>query len=110
LQGIDPAIEDSARCLGAGSVETFLKVTLPMSLPGIMGAWLVSIGWGLGAFAIPTLMGGAMVSQRMLSVEMYSIAVLQLDLGTASAIGVVLAVIAVIIFYVSLRVSRGALV
>ena len=110
LQGIDRAIEDSARCLGAGSAETFLKVTLPMSLPGILGAWLVSIGWGLGAFAIPTLMGGAMVSQRMLSVEMYSIALLQLDLGTASAIGVILALIAVIIFYLSLRASRGALV
>lgn len=110
LQGIDPAIEESARCLGAGSVRTFLRVTLPMSLPGILGAWLVSIGWGLGAFAIPVLMGGTIVAQRWLSVEMYSIALLQLDLGMASAIGVILAGIAVIIFYVSLRVSRGALV
>lgn len=110
LQGIDRAIEESARCLGAGSLGTFFRVTLPMCLPGILGAWLVSIGWGLGAFAIPVLMGGAVVAQRMLSVEMYSIALLQLDLGTASTIGILLAVIAVIIFYFSLRASRGALV
>ena len=110
LQGIDRSIEESARCLGAGSLETFFRVTLPMSLPGILGAWLVSIGWGLGAFAIPVLMGGAMVAQRMLSVEMYSIALLQLDLGMASAIGVILALVAVIIFYFSLRASRGALI
>lgn len=110
LQGIDPAVEESARCLGAGALATFLKVTLPMALPGIIGAWLVSIGWGLGTFAIPVLMGGAMVSQRMLSVEMYSIALLQLDFGTASAIGVLLAVVAVVIFYLSLRVTKGALI
>ncbi len=110
LQGIDPAIEESARCLGAGSLGTFFKVTLPMSLPGIIGAWLVSIGWGLGAFAIPSLLGGALVSQRTLSVDIYSIALLQLNFGTAAAIGVLLTVISVIIFYVSLKASRGALV
>jgi ABC-type spermidine/putrescine transport system permease subunit I len=110
LQGIDRSIEESARCLGAGSMRTFVSVTLPMCLPGIIGAWLVSIGWGLGAFAIPTLMGGAVVAERMLSVEIYSIALLQMDLGMASAIGVILAVIAVIIFYISLKASRGALV
>jgi ABC-type sugar transport system permease subunit len=81
-----------------------------MCLPGIIGAWLVSIGWGLGAFAIPTLMGGAVVAERMLSVEVYSIALLRMDLGMASAIGVILAVIAVIIFYISLKASRGALI
>ena len=110
LQGIDRSIEESARCLGAGSIRTFVNVTLPMSLPGIIGAWLVSIGWGLGAFAIPILMGGAVVAERMLSVEIYSIALLQMNFGMSSAIGVILAVIAVIIFYISLKASRGALV
>jgi putative spermidine/putrescine transport system permease protein len=110
LQGIDPAVEQSARCLGAGSLGTFFRVTLPLCLPGLIGAWLVSIGWGLGVFAIPVLMGGAMVSQRMLSVDIYQVALLQLDFGTASAIGVLLAVIAVIIFYLSLKVTRGALI
>jgi putative spermidine/putrescine transport system permease protein len=110
LQGIDRSIEESARCLGAGSMRTFVSVTLPMSLPGIIGAWLVSIGWGLGAFAIPTIMGGAVVAERMLSVEIYSIALLQMNFGMASAIGVILAVIAVIIFYISLKASRGALI
>jgi putative spermidine/putrescine transport system permease protein len=110
LQGIDPAVEQSERCLGAGSLGTFFRVTLPLCLPGLIGAWLVSIGWGLGVFAIPVLMGGAMVSQRMLSVDIYQVALLQLDFGTASAIGVLLAVIAVIIFYLSLKVTRGALI
>ncbi len=110
LQGIDRSIEESARCLGAGSIRTFVNVTLPMCIPGIIGAWLVSIGWGLGAFAIPILMGGAVVAERMLSVEVYSMALLRMDFGMASAIGVILAVIAVIIFYVSLKASRGALI
>jgi ABC-type Fe3+ transport system permease subunit len=110
LQGIDRSIEDGARCLGAGALGTFFKVTLPLALPGILGAWLVSIGWGLGAFAIPALLGGALVSQRTLSIEIYSIALLQLNFGSAAAIGVILTLISLVIFYVSLRASRGALI
>jgi ABC-type sugar transport system permease subunit len=55
-------------------------------------------------------MGGAVVAERMLSVEVYSMALLRMDFGMASAIGVILAVIAVIVFYVSLKASRGALI
>src|ERR1051326_262910 len=38
---IDPALEEAARNLGAGRARTFLEVTLPLSLPGILAGSLL---------------------------------------------------------------------
>ncbi|MFB3923654.1 MAG: ABC transporter permease [Terriglobia bacterium] len=59
LQKIDPALLEAAQDLGASRVATFLKVTLPLSLPGLVaGAVLVFIP-SVGAFVTPDLLGGA---------------------------------------------------
>lgn len=59
LQKIDPALLEAAQDLGASRVATFLKVTLPLSAPGLVaGAVLVFIP-SVGAFVTPDLLGGA---------------------------------------------------
>ena len=59
LQKIDPALLEAAQDLGASRVATFLKVTLPLSAPGLVaGAVLVFIP-SVGAFITPDLLGGA---------------------------------------------------
>jgi spermidine/putrescine transport system permease protein len=59
LQKIDPLLLEAAQDLGATRVATFLKVTLPLSAPGLVaGAVLVFIP-SVGAFVTPDLLGGA---------------------------------------------------
>jgi spermidine/putrescine transport system permease protein len=59
LQKIDPVLLEAAQDLGASRVATFLKVTLPLSAPGLVaGAVLVFIP-SVGAFVTPDLLGGA---------------------------------------------------
>ena len=59
LQKIDPELLEAAQDLGASRVPTFLKVTLPLSVPGLVaGAVLVFIP-SVGAFVTPDLLGGA---------------------------------------------------
>lgn len=59
LQKIDPELLEAAQDLGASRVATFLKVTLPLSVPGLVaGAVLVFIP-SVGAFVTPDLLGGA---------------------------------------------------
>ena len=59
LQKIDPLLLEAAQDLGASRVATFLKVTLPLSAPGLVaGAVLVFIP-SVGAFVTPDLLGGA---------------------------------------------------
>lgn len=59
LSKIDKSIFEAARDLGANSWQTFLKVTLPLSLPGaISGITMVFIP-ALTTFAISALLGGS---------------------------------------------------
>jgi spermidine/putrescine transport system permease protein len=58
LQPINRGLLEAARDLGAGPIETFLRVTLPLSLPGIMAAVLFVFVPSMGVFAIPVLLGG----------------------------------------------------
>lgn len=61
LVGIDERLEESASSLGASPLSVFLRVTLPLSLPGLMaGASLVFV-LSMGLYLTPTIMGGSFV-------------------------------------------------
>jgi molybdate transport system permease protein len=50
LEGIDPRLERAARSLGAGSIDCFFAITLPLALPGILAAALLGFAMCLGEF------------------------------------------------------------
>ena len=58
LQPIDRALLEAGRDLGAGPVQNFRRVTLPLSMPGVMTACLFVFVPSMGVFAIPVLLGG----------------------------------------------------
>lgn len=58
LDGLDPAIEEAAASLGATPIETFLKVTLPIAMPGVTAAAVLSFILAMNAYATPVLLGG----------------------------------------------------
>jgi putative spermidine/putrescine transport system permease protein len=61
LSHIDPAYERAAASLGARPSRVFLRVTLPLSLPGIVSGGLIVFAWTLSAFPTPELLGGGKV-------------------------------------------------
>jgi putative spermidine/putrescine transport system permease protein len=109
LSNVDPNLEEAAACLGARPWQTFVRVLIPLTRSGIVAGMLMVFGWNLGAFAEPLLLGG-LNEQRTLALTIYNRGVVQSDYGTASAMSVVLLVLAVVVSYVSLRYSRDALV
>lgn len=58
LQPINRSLLEAARDLGASPTEAFLRVTLPLSMPGVMAAILFVFVPSMGVFAIPVLLGG----------------------------------------------------
>lgn len=50
LEGVDPGLEAAARTLGAGLVDRFVTVTLPLMAPGILAGAVVAFAAGLGEF------------------------------------------------------------
>jgi putative spermidine/putrescine transport system permease protein len=61
ISHVDPAYERAAASLGARPVRTFLRVTLPLSWPGIASGSLVVFAWTFSAFVTPELLGGGRV-------------------------------------------------
>jgi putative spermidine/putrescine transport system permease protein len=67
LSRIDPNLADASSALGAGYWRTFWKVTLPLTLPGIIAGCLLTYAAALSAFITQTLIGGG----QMLFMPMY---------------------------------------
>jgi putative spermidine/putrescine transport system permease protein len=57
FSGMDRALRQASRTLGAGSLRTFWHVTLPLSLPGIGASALLVFIVSLGFFITPALLG-----------------------------------------------------
>jgi putative spermidine/putrescine transport system permease protein len=58
IRGIDPSLEEAARSLGASRGRAFFRVTLPMSLPGILSGSLLVFALSISSYIVPALMGG----------------------------------------------------
>lgn len=58
IQAINPSLEEAARSLGATRWQTFWKVTIPMSMPGILAGMLLVFALSISSYVVPTLMGG----------------------------------------------------
>jgi spermidine/putrescine transport system permease protein len=58
LEKIDRSLLEAAADLGDGPVMRFLRVTLPLSLPGVMAAMLLIFIPTVGDYVTPTLVGG----------------------------------------------------
>ncbi len=55
---IEPALYEAANDLGASRWRTFVRVTLPLSKPGIMSGSIMVFLLAFGAFVTPALLGG----------------------------------------------------
>jgi iron(III) transport system permease protein len=57
MKSMDPALEESARVMGASKLRTTLTVTLPLVMPGVLGASLFVFAEMLGSFAAALVLG-----------------------------------------------------
>jgi spermidine/putrescine transport system permease protein len=58
LSGLDRSLLEAAQDLYANSVRTFLRVTLPLTLPGIVSGSILVFVPSFGAFVTPDMLGG----------------------------------------------------
>lgn len=58
IRGIDPSLEEAARSLGATRGQTFAKIILPLSMPGILAGSLLVFALSISSYVVPALMGG----------------------------------------------------
>jgi iron(III) transport system permease protein len=57
MKSMDPALEEASQVLGAGRLRTMLKITLPLVLPGVLGATIFVFAEMLGSFSAALVLG-----------------------------------------------------
>ena len=98
LKNIDPSMEEAARDMGASRWKVFMTVTLPLMLPGLGNAFLVTFIESVADFANPMIIGG---SYDTLATTIYlRITGGTYDINGASAMTVVLLVLTLFLFMI----------
>ena len=98
MKGISPSYMRAARSLGGGPFYSFLKVYLPLTLPGIGAGCLLTFILCLGYYITPALVGGA--ADQMVSGVIASAMNLENNWGKASALSAILLLATMILFFI----------
>jgi iron(III) transport system permease protein len=57
MKSMDPALEEASQVMGASRLRTMLRITLPLVLPGVLGAAVFVFAEMLGSFAVALVLG-----------------------------------------------------
>ncbi len=104
LVGVDVIYEEAAQTMGANTLLTFIRVTIPLAKRGIMGALLLSVSAGIGAYTLPYILVGPYNPWLSNKIQR------QFDpfgnYPMASALGVILTVVSFLFLFLYLRTQE----
>jgi putative spermidine/putrescine transport system permease protein len=105
IRMLDPRLADAAACLGAGPIRTFWRVTLPLTMPGIVAGASIVFSIGVAAYVTPTLLIGEryMTMSQVMAKAFLNLRDFQLGATMAS----IMLMIALVIVFASSFLARG---
>jgi len=112
MELVDRRLEEAARTLGAGPIRTFLAVTVPLALPGIVSGLVLAFARSLGEFGATAVFVGSLEGHaRTVPLAIYSH--LQTASGEASVVrlavfSILLSLAAVAVSEISARKAKGS--
>ena len=109
IRGINPAVVEASRSLGATPNQTFWKIILPLSMPGILAGTLLVFAISLSSYIVPALMGGWKVMTMPLHVYQQIAEMGKWQFGAAIAVVLFLTSLISVIVYqkVAIRIGGG---
>ena len=107
VEKLDWQLIRASQDLGANAVQTFLRVVLPLTLPGVIGGSIIVFIPALGNFVVPTVLGGAKVLMLGNLIEQQFLAARNWPFGASLAMLVMTAVLLLLFFYVRYETRRG---
>jgi molybdate transport system permease protein len=73
LENVDQGLEAAARTLGAGPLDRFVTITLPLMLPGVLAGLITAFAAGLGEFgAVITFAANVPGETRTIPLALYT--------------------------------------
>ena len=104
MRRIDPEFGRAAANLGASPMAAFVRVFVPLSLPGVLAGCLLVFILALGFYITPALLGG--LRDQMISQLIVQQIQQRLDWGFGTAMSVLLVGITLVILFVASRAIR----
>ncbi|TCT02241.1 ABC transporter permease [Aquabacter spiritensis] len=97
LLHVDRALEEASMSLGAGPVETFLRVLLPLTAPGIITGATIVFLLSTGAIVTPLLLGGP--RSGMLGTQIYQDVFQLFNFPKAAAMALILTLVSLAVVW-----------
>jgi molybdate transport system permease protein len=108
FETIDRKLLDASAVLGAGRLRTFFRVVLPLSIPGVITAVVLSFAHTLGEFGVVLMVGGNLPGvTRTVSIDIYDRAQ-SLDYAGASHTALLLLLVSFAILSTVYGINRSA--
>lgn len=108
LEGVDPGLEQAARTLGAGGLDRFFTITLPLAGSGVLTGAVIGFAAALGEFgAVITFAANIPGQTQTLPLAIYSALQAPGGEATAARLSMVSVVMAVVFLLVAEWLSRG---
>jgi len=104
LEHIPRPLVEASQDLGAGSTQTFFRVILPLSIPGLLAGATFAFVLSLGDFLAPLLVGGA--SGTMIANVVQSLFGAAFDWPLGAAIAVCILIITISLLFLSERAEK----
>lgn len=105
MEQIPRNLIEASKDLGCNRIRTFLKVVLPLSLPGVITGGTYAFALSMGDFLAPSLLGGSTTSTKIANIA-------QLQFGTSNnwpygaAIGVIIFLLILVVLLVTGRLEK----
>ena len=106
IQAIPRDVEDAARVLGASWLATFVRVTLPLSAPGILSGGILVFVLTISALVTPRLLGGP--TYRVMSTLIFDEFLQRLNWPAGSAQALLLTALVLLLILLSGRLAGRA--
>ena len=108
LSRIEPSLWDASEALGAGRWRTFRRVTLPLSLPGLIAGSVLTFAAAISGFITQSLIGGGQMLFMPGYIYQQAIALQNWPFAAAMSVIFLVAVLAVVLAFNALgRLARG---
>lgn len=97
LLNIDPHLYEAAQNLGARKIRVFLRITLPLVLPGIVSGSVLVFTLAVSAFVTPSLIGGPRIKLMATLIYQQSMGLLNWPFGGAIAFVMLFTILALFV-------------
>ena len=107
IEGLDKSYIDAASDLGASPLQAFLRVTLPLTMPGVAAGSVLVFIPSLGLFFIPDLLGGGKTMLISNLIQNQFLTARNWPFGSAISILLIIITIIFIAFYFKKSKNKG---